>query len=294
MKVISVLPESRDHWLRLRHQNLNSTEISCLYDCNPYKTRFELWNEKNLPDPISIEESSRMKWGSRLQDVIAQGIAEDNDWKIRPVPEYLYIPKLGIGSSFDFRIEESINFEIKKIDGLIYRREWSDTEPPLHIAFQVQTQMGVAGLDRTILGCLIGGNETKTMEIDFIQDVWIDIQVKVKEFRALKVAPEPDFERDAEYIRQLYNRVNPGKIISADERVSALADAYISASQQLKEIEKRRDGYRSEILTLINDAEKVLGEGFSISCGVTNETVVPSFVRKASRGFRLYDKRVKE
>lgn len=62
----------------------------------------------------------------------------------------------------------------------------------------------------------------------------------------------------------------------------------------MKEIEKRRDGYRAEILTLISDAEKVLGEGFSISCGVTNETVVPSFVRKASRGFRLYDKRVKE
>lgn len=294
MNKVITIPESKDHWLELRKKRINSTEVSCLYNCNPYKTMFELWHEKNSQDSIPIEMSSRMKWGTRLQDVIAYGIAEDNDWKIKPVPEYIYIEELGIGSSFDFIIDDNINFEIKKIDSLIYRKEWTETEPPLHIGFQVQTQMGVAELNRTIIGALISGNETITMEIDFLPDVWKNIKEKVKEFYSLKEAPEPDFERDSEYIRQLYNKANPGKVISANERVSVLADAYISASQQMKEIEKRRDSYRAEILTLIGDAEKVLGESFSISCGVTKETVVPSFVRKSSRGFRLHDKKVKE
>ena len=100
---ISVVPNDKSHWLKLRHKNVNSTEASCLYGANPYMTEFELYHHKRSEDYVAIEESEPMKWGSRLQDAIAYGVAADQGWKNpRPMKEYIYLNDVRLGSSFDF------------------------------------------------------------------------------------------------------------------------------------------------------------------------------------------------
>ena len=69
--------ETRDkeHWLALRSVDVTSTEVSALFGANQYLTKYELWHRKKAGKVVKIEENNFMKWGTRLQDSIAAGIA---------------------------------------------------------------------------------------------------------------------------------------------------------------------------------------------------------------------------
>ena len=73
----TIIPEDNKHWLQLRTRDVTSTEVSALFGLNPWMTEFELWHNKKSQAVIEIEDNERMKWGRRLEDPIAQGVAED-------------------------------------------------------------------------------------------------------------------------------------------------------------------------------------------------------------------------
>ena len=100
-------PENKAHWLELRSMDITSTEVSALFGISPYKTHFELWHQHKDGLITEIEENERMRWGSRLQNAIAEGIAEDEGWQIRLMDEYVRDPARRMGSSFDFGIEST-------------------------------------------------------------------------------------------------------------------------------------------------------------------------------------------
>ena len=65
-----------------------------------------------------------MKWGTRLQDSIAMGIAQDQGWSIRPMKEYITDTDLRLGASFDFAIGDDGLLEIKNVDSLVFHKQW--------------------------------------------------------------------------------------------------------------------------------------------------------------------------
>lgn len=286
MNRIITIPESKDHWLALRHKNINSTEVSSLYGCNPYQTEFELWHSKQSDDYISIEETARMKWGNRLQDAIANGVASDNCWSIRPMTEYIYDEDLRLGSSFDYLVNDSEILEIKNVDGIVFSKEWTDLEAPAHIEMQVQVQMLVSGYKRAHICALVGGNSVHLIEREYNEDIGNSILKKVAQFWARTDAPSPDFHKDAEFIKSLYQNVHGHKVIEADSSIDQLAEKYKIISEKIKELEENKEATKAELLTLIRDAEKVKGNGYTISAGITAESQV-SFTRKSFRNFRI-------
>lgn len=48
MNLEIIKPKNETEWLALRRNNLNSTEVSALFDCNTYLTKYELWHHKKL------------------------------------------------------------------------------------------------------------------------------------------------------------------------------------------------------------------------------------------------------
>ena len=138
----TITPRDREHWLSLRAQDLTSTDVAALFGMSPYKTKFELWHEKRSGEPVRIAQNDRMKWGTRLQDSIASGIAHDNGFSVDRFDGYMRIPSERIGSSFDFFMEPNGILEIKNVDALIFRDGWivenGEIEAPLHIEMQVQ------------------------------------------------------------------------------------------------------------------------------------------------------------
>lgn len=284
----------------MRAKNINSTEISALFGINPYMSQFELWHKLKSQQVTEIEETERMKWGNWLQDAIALGVSELRpEWKLRKMTEYIYDADAGIGSSFDYEIQGVGILEIKNVDSLAYKTGWLETdnevEAPPHIELQVQHQMLVSKRDKAYIAVLVGGNSVSILERQAHAGIQESIKNKAVEFwESIKkgIEPAPDFKRDLDIIKKLNEYAEPGKVIEGTKDMAALAAKYSMLSEQIKAQTAQRDAVKAELITLIGDAEKVKGEGFSISSGVIGESQI-SYTRKPYRDFRVFIKGTK-
>jgi putative phage-type endonuclease len=299
---------TEEQWLELRSKNINASEISCLFDINPYKSYFELWWEKKKGGVYRIEESKPMKWGKRYEAPTAYGLAEDNNWVVRPMKEYIEIPELRIGSSFDFRIladglkdsaEDSL-LEIKHVGIVQFKDGWlvedDSIEAPPFIELQLEQEMFVSELNKGVIGAQIGGNDPKVILRQAQESIHVQIAEKVQEFwQSIRDnrEPEPDFKRDSKFIQKLLGYAEPGKTMTATEEITSLAKQYGIYSSMEKKAEIEKETIKAELLMKIGDTEKVKGEGFSISAGLIGPCDI-SYHRDGYRNFRIDWKKEKK
>ena len=252
-----------------------------------------------------IEENERMKWGNILQDAIAAGIAEEQGWKIRRMDEYIRGTDLHLGSSFDWSIEDEEPglLEIKNVDGLVFKQQWTENdqgflEAPLHIEIQLQHQLLVSGRKYGYIGALIGGNRLELLKRVRNKTVLDKIKEKSKAFWESiedNTPPEPNFQTDSEFIASLYGYAEPGKYkdLTGDEDILAFAELYKQYADQEKEAKAQKKGVKAKLLTIIGDAEKAGYEGlFSISAGLVGPTHI-EYDREGYRNFRVNWKKQK-
>ena len=235
---------NKQDWLENRLLDITSTEISCLFNCNPYQTEFELYNQKKDKVVINIEDNDRMAWGRRLEDSIAHGCAESQGWKVEQFDVYMSDTETRMGSSFDYKItstDELGIMEVKNVDSMVYRTKWIDDgnghiEAPPHIEMQLQHQLHVANVSWGCIAALVGGNTSKLIVRARNKEVGEMLETKVKEFwERVKsgTAPDIDYLRDSEYMmKNLYNDADAGLIMNADEDVDILIDDYNSINRE--------------------------------------------------------------
>jgi len=143
---------------------------------------------------------------------------------------------------------------------------------------------------------LIGGNRVELIRREPDEKIIGALRKRVREFWESIDAnqePKPDFARDNSMISKLYGYAEPGKLIQATEEMTAIAKRYTAAAATAKKAEGEKTGARAELLTMIGTAEKVLGEGFSISAGVVGPADV-AYRRESYRNFRVNWKKAKK
>lgn len=320
MQIIN--PANEQEWLELRCKDITSSECAALFGVSPYLTAFELWHRKKAGNVIQNNPEEWTNWGLRLQDAIASGVAMDNKWHIRKMTEYMRDPNLRMGASFDFSIESEPKIvappkddqhspvfqdqpkgllEIKNVFGLVFKDQWLEDEEgnfeaPPHIEIQVQHQLAVSERAFCYIVALVSGN--KIILIKRLPDEKIinAIKKKIAEFWEsidANTPPSPNFEFDSEFIASIYGYAEPGKVFNAagNEELIALALEHREATKQKAAAELKRDQIKAQILTLIGDSEKVVGEAggekFSISAGVIGPCPIEAYVRDGYRNFRF-------
>lgn len=311
MERIVINPIDDAHWLSLRTKDLTSTDVAALFGLSPYKTRFELWQEKRHGDRVPFTDNDRAKWGRRLESVVATGIAEDQGWTVRPMKEYVRLPDVRIGSSFDFRIQNGPTsgdddadhiLEVKTVDFLAFRDGWTIDqdfiEAPPHIELQVQHQMLVSGLRRAYIGVMVGGNRIEVIQRDADDEVHAGIMAEAAKFWASineNRPPDPVMPDDADALIRLNSFAEPGKLIDlrGDASMSEMLAEYARLGTEAKVIDESRKVLKADLLQRIGDAEKVLTDAGKISAGVTGPTDVAAFTRAAFRQFRFYPNKAK-
>jgi len=298
-----IIPESKEAWLALRAKDITSTQVSALFGCSPYATEFEIWHQIKNGIIINIEENERMKWGTRLQTAIGEGLSEDDGIKVRPMPEYIRIPELRIGSSFDYSIEGDNPgiLEIKNLDSLAFQRGWiehdsGEIESPAHIELQLQHQLLVSGRSWGIIAALVGGNRLLKIRRDRNEDIINAIKNQVNRFwKSIddNTPPKPDFERDAKFISSLYQYAHPGKEMSATSEIDLYALEYKEAAEAEREAARKKEVAKAKLLMKIGDNEKCYGTGYTITSGIVGPAEI-SYKREAYRSFRVAYKQKKE
>lgn len=299
--VQTIVPESEAHWLELRAQDLTSTEIPALFGVSPYMTEFELFHRKRQNLIVEFEANERSKWGLRLQDSIAHGIAEDQGWEIRRMEEYLREPTRRLGSSYDFAIGKDGLLEIKNVDSLQFRDSWivdgENIEAPPHIELQVQHQLALSKRDFAHIGALVGGNRLILIKREPDEKVINAIKKRSQEFWNRvdeNKEPTPDFSRDSDVIARLYGLAEAGKLFDArgDSEINSLVQEYRAAGEEEKKAGLIKDEVKARLLVRLGDCEKAAGDGFSISAGMVAGAKV-EYERKPYRTFRINFKKEK-
>ncbi len=309
-------PTNEAHWLELRKPDITSTEISCLFDCSPYATRFELWHRKKKNMETDFEANERTDWGLVLQDSIMSKFAKDNKWVSKRKTEYIRIPDLNIGASFDFDVEISTPrlhepficdisvglAEVKNVDSKVFKDGWivedDYIEAPPHIEFQAQQQMLVSGAPFNYILGLVGGNRGVKLLRTPNQKIFDAIIQRSQEFwKSIQDnnPPPARVEVDYEFISSLYKQANEGEILDArgNSELLILTAEYNKFQKEQSEAEKNKKIAKAKILPLIGTAEKVVVDGYSISCGETSDVEVVAHTRSGYRGFRVYKKEEK-
>lgn len=320
MRRETITPASEADWLGLRTRDLTSTDVAALFGLSPYKTAFELWHEKKAGERGAFTENDRMKWGRRLEATVAAGIAEDMGWSIRPMKEYMRLPDVRVGASFDFRICTNMldvrddgelgdsagdaHLEIKCVDSFAFRNGWTIDqgliEAPPHIELQVQHQMLVSGLRRAYIGAMVGGNDIRIIERAADDAVHAGILAAAAKFWQSIDAnepPPPVMPDDADAVIRMHQFAEPGKLLDAreDETIKRLVSEYHLLGQAKADAEEQQKVRKAELLERIGTAEKVLLDGFSVSAGLVGPTlgtlVTPDMVGQyvgARSGYRLF------
>lgn len=289
-------PTSEKAWLAMREKNLNSTEISTLFGCNPYVTTLELFHR--FAGRFRIEQDNAYTaWGQRLQYSIARGAAKDNGWQIRAMREYIQDTDRRLGASFDYEIVSPFSalLEIKNVYGMMFREQWisegGDIEAPPHIELQIQQQLMLSGRPKCVLAALVDGNKLELTTREPKESVWRAIQARAAQFWEQvdsNTPPPPNFPMDASFLCKLYSGTTEGKAIHMeDPELLALAEEYRAAGASESEAKERKEVAKAKILERIQDAEKVLGSAFTISAGFIASKVIESYERKGYRGFRV-------
>ena len=296
LKRVKIQFKNEAEWLKLRSQDITSTEISALFNSNPWLTEFELWHTKKAGDIGGIEKNEAMEIGIDFEAPIAKFIAKKEGWKIRPKKHYVRLDGLRIGSSFDYEIFQPFEavFEIKNVSEMSYKNQWKENgdniEAPVHLEFQFQHELLVSGAEKLVVGVMVGGNRRKYFTRLPDPKVHEAILAKCAAFwKSTKEnkEPAPNLERDAAYIAKLFNKAEKGKEIESTVDINTLAVEYREYSKAEEEYKKKKEVAKAQLLMKIGNASRVNGEDFFITCGPTSGSTY-TVERKPGRSFRVY------
>lgn len=312
-----ITPRDEAHWLALRAPDLTSTDVAALFGLSPYKTRFDLWHEKKSGVPVTLADTKVLARGRWWEAPIAEGVARERGWVVRPFKDYGRLPEHRIGSSFDYCIvphpdalPESI-LEIKSVNFRAFRDGWTVEddyiEAPAHIELQVQHQMLVSGLSRAYIAAATDFDHIHVIEREADPKVHAGILAAAAEFwRSIEAneEPEPEMPRDAQSVIAMYQYAGAGVVDMRDnEEVGRLLAEYESLGRQVKEAESRRDCIKAAVLpiagengTLISSAGKLVLTQTKDNPGtVVTPEMVGTVIGKRSgyRMFRLYPNKEK-
>lgn len=297
---------TREAWLAERARDITSTDVAALFGVSPYLTRFELWHRKHgTPEaaPEELDDVERVRWGQRLQLAIAEGAAQDRDWCWLTL-DYMRIPGLRIGSSFDYVLTDGDDparpiyralLECKNVDSLAFREGWEETEfgleAPAHIELQVQHQMLVSCIRKCYIAALVGGNRLVILERDYDEQVGAKILEECAAFWS-SPCPAPDFRKGADLIKRLYRLNGKGDTMDADERIARLMDEASQFTRMQAVAKDECEARLAELRTLIGNAGNVVSPTHKLSRWTVKETPI-SYTRAAYDVMRITERKQK-
>jgi len=291
-----------------RAAHVGASEVSALFDCSPWLTRFELWHRKRgtiaTPDFVGDE---RMLWGTLLEPTILDEACRRYGWVPVNTPKQLSNGK-GFGGHPDRYVRRPSDgavgcVEAKAVDWIQFKK-WGD-EPQLHYLLQPQAYCGLGNLTWCAIVALVGGNELKLWEFDFRSGLFVEMERRVEDFWSSVRAndpPPPDFTRDGDTLSEVLGEPTEDVAdLRHDNRADELAREWLEAKEARDAAELRMDVAKCELMMKIGSAGRAMLGLHRIGCNQTKGSpgtlVTPEMVGThvgARRGYRRFDVKERE
>ena len=269
-------------WLQARTQGIGGSEIAALLGVSPYATAFDVYKSKVDDDgqlrflhdepvvgpkvrPELMTDEPVLEWGHRLEDAVALKAADELGlvartggglWRHRDHPVAIVTPDRIATKRRSWKPVGLI--ECKTTSD---REEWDDGRAPVHYEVQAQWQLGITGLERCWLACLVLGHERDFRLVEITADPdWFGEMVNVAEtFWSKHVLGDEPPMHDLAHPRtdDLVKELHPRAVVEAtelpDEAAEWLAD-YHEAKAEADRAERKLSEIKNWIRLQVGDA----------------------------------------
>lgn len=260
MKSISKLEMPTEDWLALRKHSVGASDVATLLHLNPYKTIYQLWEEKIAEAPLAQIDNDATHFGNKLEETVAQEYAErsgrkilrDNKIRVHPDCEFLtcnldrvILPMNGEGRGV-LECKTSLSQVV---------RNWDAEIPPMYYT-QVQTQLAITGWKWGVLALLVDGRTFSTFDIERDDKFITSVLAIVNSFWFDYVIPKlPPPAVVADYTRMSSNE---GMIVEANEAAVAAHQQLVRVKSDIKLLEENQEQLENTIKMALGTAEAIV------------------------------------
>ena len=264
-----------------RNSGIGGTDISVLLGLNPWKTPFQLWQEKTgrlIEEPVP-EARERMYWGTVLEDVVARHYSDRMNVRVQRVNGTLRHPDspiaiahidravcAGFGSRARWNGRQVLGadrvLECKTAHAMAqYGADWGDpgTEAvPERYWLQCQWYLGITGLPVADLAVLFGGQQFAIYTIPADSGLFSDLLNEAvgwwERHIVADLPPDPASEAEA---RQAWRSHVAGKEQIVDIEVAEWVGELVEVKAEIKELKTQEQALRDRIVPAFGDAESI-------------------------------------
>jgi putative phage-type endonuclease len=290
----TITAENHAEWLAVRQSSIGGSEAAAAIGISPWQTPLDLYLTK-LGMAAPIEETEAMKWGTRLEPLIAEeyqqltgrGFVAEQLFVRSPVVEFM-------SATLDLVRDDGRLVELKTV-GSRSAHHWGESgsdEVPRHYLCQVLHQLIVTGTEVADVAVLIAGQEFRTFTIHRDDDVAARIVEREADFwqRVLHRDPPPvDPARDGQALARLWPRAE-GEV-ELGPVGEMLVEQWLDHGKAIHDRQEARERCKTELLTLMAEAASArLADGRLLTRRVVEvaERVVKS------RAYSYVDMRLKK
>lgn len=169
--VIRVDPADRPAWLAQRRKGIGSSDVAAVLGMSPWASPYLLWVEKVEDDLPEQEDTDALRWGRRLEAVIADEFAERHPdlAVVKPDVMYAHAAYPHMQANPDRLLFAAVPdpgpVALLEIKSSNYADDWQE-DPPDHVLLQVQHQLAVMDLPKAWIALLMFGREYREWEIE--------------------------------------------------------------------------------------------------------------------------------
>lgn len=288
MSVECILPGDRADWLDLRRGFITASVAGALLNCHPYTTAYQVWGLKTGRLVESSEETDAMRRGRLLEPVAVQMLREERPvWTIDYRADNAFYCDRGIKlgatpDAFAYRPDMDgrgiVQFKTSSEEA--YRSGWIDpdsgaVEVPLWIAVQAIVEAKLTGAAWAAVAVLVVGRgiHMEVIDIPLHAQVWAKLLSAVSEFWRVTAAgehPPVDWDKDGSAVLDVNRWTEARRIdLTADESVDLFASNLEDTRIKRRELQKREDVLRAQILYAMGSAEIGITARFEIRAPTT-------------------------
>lgn len=277
--------QSRRDFLEARQSGLGGSDIAAILGMSRWGTPYSVYRSKVEPIPDEdTEEREYLYWGNVLEDVVAKEYAKRTGYKVQRVnvqmqhPDHPFMqanidravinPQIAGNVRWkDGRLTTDRVLECKTANAFA-AKDWGDVgsdEVPDYYLIQCQWYLGITQAEVADLAVLIGGSDYRHFSIIRNDTLIADLQEEAAAFwgRVESLTPpDPSTVDDAlhRWPRHLHDKTE----IVGVETFNAACDLH-AVKEQMKELKKREDALKLDLMRAAGDAEVLTHGGEKIA-----------------------------
>lgn len=254
---------STSEWLKMRTIGIGGSDASIIAGCNPYRSIFELWQEKRMEIPVKEEESEVKHFGKILEDVVRKEFIQRTGLMVRKKNSILRSKEYpfmiadvdGIISELDgtysiFEAKTAIEFK---------NTNWKNGEVPRNYQLQLQHYMAVTGFQKAYIATLVGGNKFYWYEV-YRDEQLIKMLVSMEShfWHCVKTGEEPDVDASKAtslYLNEKYSNVKADSVVNLDEQMLTVIERYEDIKIELNVLAEEKQLLENQLKSALADNE---------------------------------------